>query len=88
MDGGLAWVSAEGGAVRPLTPPAPPFPEDAAWVNAAPMPMELLRGRALSAMHLVARGCGDITIAFRALTEISAASISVSEECGPVTLFN
>lgn len=31
--------------MRPLTPPAPPFPEDAAWVNAEPMPMELLRGR-------------------------------------------
>lgn len=32
-------------AVRPLTPPAPPIPEDAAWVNAAPLPMGLLRGK-------------------------------------------
>ncbi|TPW20903.1 MAG: thioredoxin, partial [Elusimicrobia bacterium] len=33
------------GAVRPLTPPAPPFPPDAAWVNSVPLPMDLLRGR-------------------------------------------
>lgn len=30
--------------MRPLTPPAPPFPPDAAWVNSTPLPMELLRG--------------------------------------------
>lgn len=32
-------------AIRPLTPPAPAIPEDAAWVNSVPLPMELLRGR-------------------------------------------
>ncbi len=32
-------------AVRPLTPPAPAFPEDAAWVNAQPMTMGLFKGR-------------------------------------------
>ncbi|MBI5597214.1 MAG: redoxin domain-containing protein [Elusimicrobia bacterium] len=32
-------------ALRPLTPPAPPIPADAAWVNSVPLPLELLRGR-------------------------------------------
>lgn len=32
-------------AVRPLTPPAPPFPEDAAWVNSKPMTMGLFKNR-------------------------------------------
>lgn len=32
-------------ALRPLTPPAPPIPEDAAWVNSTPLPMGLLKGR-------------------------------------------
>lgn len=40
-----AVLAAPASAIRPLTPPAPPIPEDAAWVNAAPLSMELLRGK-------------------------------------------
>ncbi|MBI3299777.1 MAG: hypothetical protein HYZ75_16545 [Elusimicrobia bacterium] len=40
-----ALLAAPAAALRPLKPPAPPFPEDAAWVNSSGLPMELLRGR-------------------------------------------
>lgn len=42
----LAGVAlSDAGAVRPLQPPAPPFPEPAAWVNSVPFTMQDFRGR-------------------------------------------
>ncbi|HAZ06976.1 MAG TPA: hypothetical protein DCZ01_00315 [Elusimicrobia bacterium] len=38
-------LAAPAGAVRPLTPPAPEFLPDAAWINAKPLPLALLRER-------------------------------------------
>lgn len=38
-------LAAPAGAVRPITPPAPDFPPGAAWINAKPMTLALLRGR-------------------------------------------
>ncbi|OGS41920.1 MAG: hypothetical protein A2506_02985 [Elusimicrobia bacterium RIFOXYD12_FULL_66_9] len=40
-----ALLAAPAGAVRPLTPPAPDFPPGAAWINAKPLPLTLLRRR-------------------------------------------
>lgn len=38
-------LAAPAGAVRPLTPLAPEFPRDAAWINSRPMTMAQLKGR-------------------------------------------
>ncbi len=38
-------LAAPSSAVRPLTPPAPEFPDGIAWLNAKPLPLSLLRGR-------------------------------------------
>jgi hypothetical protein len=38
-------LAAPAAAVRPLTPPAPEFPDSGAWLNSKPLPMSLLRGR-------------------------------------------
>lgn len=40
-----ALLAAPAGAVRPITPPAPEFPPGAAWINAKPLTMSLMRGR-------------------------------------------
>lgn len=40
-----AILSAPAGAVRPITPPAPEFPPGAAWINARPLTLALMRGR-------------------------------------------
>ncbi|NNN06773.1 MAG: redoxin family protein [Elusimicrobia bacterium] len=40
-----ALLAAPAAAVRPLTPPAPGFPADSAWLNSSPLPLSLLRGR-------------------------------------------
>jgi hypothetical protein len=40
-----ALLAAPAGAVRPITPPAPEFPPGAAWINARPLSLALLRGR-------------------------------------------
>jgi len=38
-------LAAPAAAVRPLTPPAPEFPDGIAWLNSKPLPLSLLRGR-------------------------------------------
>ena len=40
-----ALLAAPAGAVRPITPPAPEFPPGAAWINAKPLTLRLMRGR-------------------------------------------
>jgi hypothetical protein len=40
-----ALLAAPAGAVRPITVPAPEFPAGAAWINAKPLTLSLLRGR-------------------------------------------
>lgn len=41
----LLWTAPEARAVRPLTPPAPEFPPEAAWINAKPLSLKRLRRR-------------------------------------------
>lgn len=41
----LAALCGAASAERPVTPPAPEFPPDAAWLNAKPLSLERLRGR-------------------------------------------
>jgi len=41
----LAALAVPAGAVRPLTPPAPEFPPGAAWINAKPLTLAMMRGR-------------------------------------------
>lgn len=38
-------LAAPAAAERPITPPAPEFPPDAAWLNAKPLSLDRLRGR-------------------------------------------
>ncbi len=38
-------LAAPAGAVRPITPPAPEFPPGAAWINAKPLSLAMMRGR-------------------------------------------
>lgn len=40
-----ALLAAPARATRPLTPPAPEFPPNRAWLNAKPLTMSLMRGR-------------------------------------------
>ena len=40
-----ALLAAPAAAIRPLTPPAPEFPAGAAWINAKPLSLALMRGR-------------------------------------------
>jgi len=40
-----ALLAAPARATRPLTPPAPEFPANCAWLNAQPLSLELMRGR-------------------------------------------
>lgn len=41
----VLWLPSAASAVRPITPPAPEFPQGSAWVNASPFTMKRLRGR-------------------------------------------
>jgi len=41
----LLLVAGTAGAVRPITPEAPPLPDPAAWVNSSPFTLERLKGR-------------------------------------------
>ena len=38
-------LAAPAGAARPLTPPAPEFPPEAAWINSRPLSLAMMRGR-------------------------------------------
>jgi hypothetical protein len=40
-----ALLAAPAGAIRPLTPPAPEFPPEAAWINSKPLTLAMMRGR-------------------------------------------
>lgn len=40
-----AALAAPAAAIRPLTPPAPDFPLDSAWMNAKPLPLSVMRDR-------------------------------------------
>ncbi len=40
-----AALAVPAAAVRPITPPAPEFPAGAAWINARPLSLALMRGR-------------------------------------------
>ena len=40
-----ALLAAPAGATRPLTPPAPEFPQGAAWINSKPLSLAMMRDR-------------------------------------------